>query len=110
MTSTHSSSTSGTTQTYSDAAVRNAIYKAEWRRSKTGLLSIKYSNMMQRVKGEHKARYAGLELLPRSEFIECALNDPTYNALFAQWQEAGYIYELTPSVDRIDNTGGGATP
>jgi hypothetical protein len=89
-----------------DATVKTAIAKAHWRRTKSGLLSVKYSNMLQRVKGEHRARYTGLALLPRTEFIQFALNDSNFNELFDQWHANGYTYKLTPSVDRVDNTGG----
>jgi hypothetical protein len=65
-----------------------------------------FSNMRQRVNGEQKQRYAGLELLSRSDFVALALNNPTFNLVFEQWHESGCIYKLTPSVDRIDSTGG----
>ena len=99
-------SRTSTTQTYSDAAVSRAIYRTEWGRTQTGLLSIKYSNMRQRINGDHGGRYEGIELLPKSEFIAWALNDPAFTSLFGQWHEASCIYKLAPSIDRIDNTGG----
>jgi hypothetical protein len=62
--------------------------------------------MQQRCKGDHNPRYEGIALLPRSEFIEWALNDTTYIRLFEEWHAAGCPYRLTPSIDRIDCTGG----
>ena len=91
---------------YSDQAVSREIYRAQWRRTIRGLLSVKYSNMQQRCKGDHQKRYEGLDLLPRYEFMEWGLNDPTFNMLFEAWHEAGCPYRLTPSIDRIDTTGG----
>ena len=52
--------------------------------------------MRQRVNGEQRTRYAGLELMPKSVFIAWALNDPTYTSLFEQWHEARCIYKLAP--------------
>ena len=100
------SSTQPHPSTYSDATVSRSIRRTQWGRTKTGHLSITYSNMRQRTRGEHKRRYAGLDLLPRAEFMEWAVNDPTYTLVFDAWHEAGCPYRLTPSIDRIDNARG----
>src|SRR5580658_6851506 len=91
---------------YSDSSVARAIRRSRWRKSKSGLLSVKFSNMRQRCRGEHKKRYEGLDLLPRHEFIEWAMNDTTFVRLFEEWHTAGCPYRLTPSIDRIDSTAG----
>ena len=38
--------------------------------------------------------------------MKWAESDPEFIRLFKEWEESGYEYKLTPSIDRIDNSRG----
>ena len=65
-----------------------------------------YRNMKSRVEGVQwrKAHlYEGLELMPKKEFYELALNDPYFNDLFEEYENSGYDRKLAPTPDRVDS-------
>lgn len=66
-----------------------------------------YSRMLQRIYGRccprATGRYAGLSILPRTEFFGWAESDPEFNRLFDAWVASGYERRLSPSIDRIDS-------
>jgi hypothetical protein len=74
-----------------------------------GFLMREYRNMQSRVTGVQKKKahlYLGKELLPRDAFYEWALCNPNFMYLFIMWEDGGYNRKLTPTVDRIDSSGG----
>ncbi len=86
---------------------REACRKYE--KTPKGFLMRCYRNMQSRVTGVQKRNlelYLGKELLPRQDFYDWALNDPTYNLLFTEWVKQDYSRNLTPSINRIDTDGG----
>lgn len=93
---------------------RKAYLKATGNRSskryeKTpkGYLMRSYRNMQSRVEGiQKKGSWFGKELLPREDFYEWALNDPTFKLLFSLYEQSGYDRKLAPSPDRIDSSKG----
>lgn len=77
----------------------------KYEKTKKGFLVRLYRNMLNRVTGRSKDKrhlYYGLEILPKEEFYEWALNNPDFHSLFKEWGLSGYERRLTPSVDRID--------
>lgn len=70
-----------------------------------GFLMRVYRNMKSRVLGIQKTRahlYVGLSILPKTDFYQWALADPTFQNLFAIWTQKCYVQRLTPSIDRIN--------
>ena len=86
--------------------------KAECRKyekTKKGFVMRMYRNMKSRVTGvqKHKAHlYLGLELMPKQEFYDLALNDPDFNKLFTEYEDSGYDRKLAPTPDRVDSRRG----
>lgn len=51
--------------------------------------------------------YYGREYLSKDEWQEwCEETYPTFLSLYKAWQDSGFQYKLSPSVDRIDNSKG----
>lgn len=78
-----------------------------YEKTKAGKLMRMYRNMLSRVTGIQAAKfhlYRGKSLLPKSEFMEWAINSPEFHALFAAWEASGYDRKLAPSVDRINSS------
>ena len=64
-----------------------------------------YRNMISRVNGVQKKYlhlYEGLDILPKEQFYEFALNDSEFHRLFKEWEDSLYQRRLCPSIDRID--------
>lgn len=81
------------------------ICTRRYEKTKKGFLVRMYRNMISRVKGVQKEYlhiYGGLDILPKEEFYEFALNDSEFHRLFEQWENALYQRRLCPSIDRID--------
>ncbi len=49
--------------------------------------------------------YYGKEYCTRDEFIDKFINDSNFLKLFKEWQKSDFLYDKTPSVDRINNEG-----
>lgn len=80
-----------------------------YEKTQKGFLMRLYRNMQSRVTGIHKAKrhlYEGKEILPREEFYAWATDHPTFLALWKEWEENDRHRRLTPSVDRVDSSGG----
>jgi hypothetical protein len=74
-------------------------------------LYYRYKDMRARVNGktagDGKSQiWLGMELCDRNDYIEWALVDDNFKALFAQWEAAGFPRRLAPSTHRIDRTRG----
>ena len=64
-----------------------------------------YNGMQSRVRD--KPSYIGKELLPLDAFIEFGLRSIVFCTLYLDWQAAGCpLRSVTPTPDRIDNSGG----
>jgi hypothetical protein len=84
---------------------------ADRRSNKRLRLTNTYSLMRQRIAGKHGspakvALYFGLKLLSKEAFLLWADAQPDFHRIFAAWVEAGFPYKLSPSIDRIDPSGG----
>lgn len=73
----------------------------EWTKDPVKRLHKMYGGMKQRVKRNPTRKL----LVEKEEFIEWALNNEAYHTIFKQWVESGYVYNLAPTIDRIDNNG-----
>jgi hypothetical protein len=83
----------------------NNIYTRRYEKTKKGFLVRMYRNMTSRVKGVQKDYihiYQGLDILPKEQFYEFALNNSEFHRLFKEWEDALYERRLCPSIDRID--------
>lgn len=68
-----------------------------------------YRNMKSRVEGVQKLKhhlYNGKTLLGKEDFLDWAVDHPTFKVLFTAWEASDYDRKLTPSVDRIDSSQG----
>lgn len=84
----------------------NAATK-KYEKTPKGYLMRSYRNMLSRVQGVQKiGTWTGKEILPKEEFYEWALSDPTFRRLFAAYEESDYERRLAPSPDRIDSSKG----
>lgn len=87
-------------------------YQAKQMDSPKGYLTNKYLGMKWRtdgkpMKSEYASRiYKGLGLMPKQEFLDWALKDPTFNTLFEAYKRSGKPIQLAPSIDRIDTQRG----
>jgi len=83
----------------------NNICTRRYEKTKKGFLVRMYRNMTSRVKGVQKDYihiYQGLDILPKEQFYEFALNNSEFHRLFKEWEDALYERRLCPSIDRID--------
>lgn len=83
-------------------------YAKKYRRTKKGRLSVSYGHMKSRVAGKcpkGKLKYKGLPILSREEFYIWS-NSKEFDIVYAKWRESNFIKELTPTIDRLDNTKG----
>ena len=75
-------------------------------RTVNGFLIKLYRNMRNRINMDpndrHAHMYEGLEILPKEEFFEFALNSDEFLHLFSEWEQSGYQQVFTPSPDRLD--------
>ena len=74
-----------------------------------GFLMRVYRNMKSRVTGVQKLKsylYLGKELLPKNEFYLWSKTNATFITLYKDWVYSGFKQNITPSIDRIDSTGG----
>ncbi len=81
------------------------LWTRRYEKTKKGFLVRMYRNMTSRVKGVQKDYihiYQGLDILPKEQFYEFALNNSEFHKLFEQWENALYQRRLCPSIDRID--------
>ena len=79
----------------------------KYEKTPKGYLMRSYRNMESRVKGIQKAgSWTGKEILPREDFYEWALNNPTFLRLFRDYEASSYDRKLAPSPDRIDSSKG----
>lgn len=80
-----------------------------YEKTKKGFLMRTYRNMKSRVEGIQVKKahlYLGKEILDKQDFYEWALNDRDFNKLFDVWELEEYPRKLTPSIDRIESSGG----
>lgn len=71
----------------------------------------RYSSMKTRIEGRAIREYAsqGREIATLEEFLVWCHSEPQasrFAKLHADWKREGYPRGLTPSIDRIDNSGG----
>lgn len=79
----------------------------KYEKTPKGYLVRSYRNMLSRVRGIQKpGSWTGKEILPKQEFYEWALADPTFHRLFQAYEASGYDRRLAPSPDRIDSAKG----
>jgi acetoin utilization deacetylase AcuC-like enzyme len=81
------------------------LWTRRYEKTKKGFLVRMYRNMTSRVKGVQKDYihiYQGLDILPKEQFYEFALNNSEFHRLFKEWKDALYERRLCPSIDRID--------
>lgn len=82
-----------------------AARAAKRRKTKVGLITLTYSNMQSRVRGQSRIEtrhlFEGLELVEKETFITWALEDEVFHELYNTWVESGYKYGLTPTLSRI---------
>jgi acetoin utilization deacetylase AcuC-like enzyme len=81
------------------------LWTRRYEKTKKGFLVRMYRNMTSRVKGVQKDYihiYQGLDILPKEQFYEFALNNSEFHRLFKEWEDALYERRLCPSIDRID--------
>jgi len=86
-----------------DAATRR------YERTKKGKLMRTYRNMQSRVLGILKLKrhlYEGKDILSREDFYAWAMNSTEFHRLFDGWVASGYRCGASPSVDRLDTSGG----
>lgn len=86
----------------------NAITK-KYEKSINGFLMRVYRNMKSRVNGVTKNKnhlYLGKQILDRNIFYEWSKNNKSFIHLFEEWKISNYERRKTPSIDRIDTTGG----
>lgn len=84
-------------------------FARNYNKTEFGLIVRTYRNMLSRVRGiqKHKAHlYLGKDILPKEQFYAWAQDDASYKELFSAWVASGYARTLTPSIDRIDSSGG----
>lgn len=75
----------------------------KYEKTPKGYLVRSYRNMLSRVRGIQKpGTWTGKEILPKAEFYEWALANPTFHELFQAYERSGYERRLAPSPDRID--------
>lgn len=77
----------------------------KYEKTPKGFLMRLYRNMQSRVSGVQKGKfhlYKGKILLPRQEFYDWSLNNPSFLSMFKTWEESKYDRKLTPTVDRIN--------
>ena len=74
----------------------------KWGRSEAGVIIKAWHHQVQHsiTRGHQPPKYT------REEFVEWMLNHPSFTRLFAEWVESGYIKDVRPSVDRLDNSYG----
>ena len=61
-----------------------------------------YNGMVWRC--THIDRYKKIKILTKNEWILwCADNMYKFNILYKRWQDSGFQYRYSPSIDRIDN-------
>jgi hypothetical protein len=80
----------------------------KYEKSKSGFLMRLYRNMQSRITGVQSKKahlYEGKSLLTREEFYKWAAS-PTFDIMFATWENSGYDQKLTPTVDRERSTDG----
>lgn len=90
------------------AANGNAVTK-RYERTKKGKLMRTYRNMQSRVLGILKLKrhlYEGKDILSREAFYAWAMNSAEFHRLFDGWVASGYRCGASPSVDRLDTSGG----
>lgn len=84
------------------------IHTKRYERTKPGFLMRKYHHMRHRVEGRYHVpgayMWAGKELLPKQEFYDWAMSNPSFHTLWDNWVASGYDIKLCPSVDRIDSS------
>lgn len=81
----------------------------KYEKTPRGFLMRAYRNMKSRIEGVQKAKfhlYQGKTLLSKEDFLNWAIDHPTFKVLFSKWVESEYNRKLTPSVDRIDSSRG----
>lgn len=86
----------------------NAATK-KYEKTPRGFLMRAYRNMKSRIEGVQQIKfhlYQGKTLLSKDDFLDWAIDHPTFKVLFSEWVESEYNRKLTPSVDRIDSTKG----
>ena len=80
--------------------VCEAAAKKKRDRSFEGKIKKLYSGMKDRTrKHGHKE-----QVLPKEEFMDWVLTETHYAGLHERWVEGEYVTELSPSIDRIENT------
>jgi hypothetical protein len=87
----------------------NNAATTKYEHTKKGKLMRTYRNMQSRVRGILKKKahlYAGLPILPRSDFYRWALASNSFHSLYDGWVASNYRCGESPSVDRIDATEG----
>lgn len=82
--------------------------RREYDRSLIGLVHRRYRDMKARTIGNREcyARWKGLELLPKEDFIRWSVYsvDSEYPVLWTNWTNSFYHTLLAPSIDRIDSS------
>ncbi len=74
----------------------------KYQRTKKGILKVRYEGQVRSSirRGHNPPEYQV------NEFIIWALKQDIFHKIYDNWVESGYVTEMTPSVDRIDNAVG----
>jgi hypothetical protein len=74
----------------------------EYRRTVPGLITLIYANqkMTSKKAGRPPPSYT------KEQFRQWITQQPNFDRLFQDWQNSGFEKDLSPSVDRLDNTVG----
>lgn len=75
------------------------IHNEKYRKTKLGLSAIilKHQRLSSKRRNHPPPKY------DIYQFRNWLFNQELFHVLFEQWEKSGYKYELTPSVDRINN-------
>lgn len=87
---------------------QNCHHKYKRKNNPNFYLSTRYTEIKQRCTNPNNHTnylYAGKLKMTRDEFLNRFKNDPTFINLFNSWKQSNYDLRLSPSVDRIDNSG-----
>lgn len=86
----------------------NNLDTKKYEKTINGFVMRVYRNMLSRVRGiSPKSHiYEGLPILDKQLFYEWTKNDKDFNELFIIWENSNYDRRLTPSIDRIESSGG----
>lgn len=82
-----------------DVKLRASAAGIRYRKTPLGKIKGTYNCMRSRLKNQ--PRYEGLCICGRDEFIAWSVQDATFSDLYAAWESNNFVFQLSPSIDRI---------